>query len=422
MQETSSGEQRPAAHDIDDDEIDLMQYVLTIWRRKWLIVGVAGMCAAVVLGIGLVSPRTYEATVSLIVTPPKTGAAGELSPAVSVATFRSLVDNRTLAAQVVGEFKLNAAPFRLTAQRFLEQCVTVENVRDTNVVTITVRLPDGALTAKVANRYAELAEQLAQRLSQDEGVRVRDYIKTQLDQSRERLQAAETRLETFKKSAQMELLRKDVDATLDQRGTLLQLLVEIQTEKASLARAEQELSSRTQVGTIRRTIDTDPALMEAARETGGGLKGVLGLETKNEYVSSVYEDLDQVIATSRTRLAGLEKQKSELIDVRKLDSSQLAQLSLLYERETELSRLTTEFDLAKKIYVDVATRFEDARLQVVGRSAQLEVSDAALAPDRPAGPKVGRNMAIAFVVGLLLSMVAVLFSGALQTASARAPR
>ena len=422
MQETSSGDQRPIAHDTDDDdEIDLMRYALTIWRHKWLVVGMAGACAAVALGLGAVSPKTYEATVSLIVTPPKTGAAGELSPAVSVATFRSLVENQTLAAQVVREFKLDRAPIGLTGRQFLDGCMTIENVRDTNVVTITVRLPDPALAAKVANRYADLAKQLAQRLSQEEAVRARDDIKTQVDLSLSRLQSAEMHLESFKKTAQVELLRKDVDAALGQRGALLQLLVDIQMEKARLARAEQELASRSRIGTIKRTIDGDPALMEAARETGG-VKSVLGLETKNEYLNKVYENLDEVIATSRTRLAGLEKQRSELIDVRKLDSSQLAPLSLLYDRETELARLTTEFALAKQIYVDVATRFEEARLQVVGRSAQLEIADAAVVPDRPIGPRVLRNTAIAFMVGLLLSMVAVLFFEAFRAASARAPR
>jgi protein tyrosine kinase modulator len=423
MQETSSGEQRRTAYEPDDDdEIDMMQYVLRIWRRKWLVASIAGVCAALALGIGAMSQKTYEASVSLIVTPPKTGAAGEISPAVSVATFRSLVENQTLAAQVVREFKLDAKPLALTGRQFLEGCVTIENVRDTNVVTITVRLPDPALAAKVANRYADLAKELAQRLSQEEAVRARDDIKTQVDLSLSRLQAAEMRLEIFKKTAQVELLRKDVDAALGQRGALLQLLVDIQMEKARLARAEQELSSRNRIGTIKRTIDGDPALMEAARETGGGLKSVLGLETKNEYLNQVYENLDQVIATSQTRLAGLERQRSELIDVRKLDSSQLASLSLLYERETELARLNTEFDLAKQIYVDVATRFEEARLQVVGRSAQLEVADAAVVPDRPIAPRVVRNTAVALVVGLLLSVIGVLFSEAFRAASARAQR
>jgi uncharacterized protein involved in exopolysaccharide biosynthesis len=422
MQQSSSSDQPPAARNNDDDEIDLMQYVLTIWRRKWWVVGVAGVCAVIALGMGVASPKTYETSVSLIVTPPKTGAAGETSPAVSVATFRSLVENQTMATQVVREFNLDAKPIALTGRQFLEGCVTIENVRDTNVVTITVRLPDPALAAKVANRYADLAKQLAQRLSQEEAVRARDDIKTQVDLSLSRLQAAEMRLEIFKKTAQVELLRKDVDAALGQRGGLLQLLVDIQMEKARLARAEQELSSRNRIGTITRTIDGDPALMEAARETGGGLKSVLGLETKNEYLNQVYENLDQVIATSQTRLAGLEKQRSELIDVRKLDSSQLAQLSLLYERETELARLNTEFDLAKKIYLDVATRFEEARLQVVGRSAQLEIADAAVVPDRPITRNVLRNTAIAFAVGLLLSVIAMLFSEAFRAASARAQR
>jgi len=43
--------------------------------------------------------------------------------------------------------------------------------------------------------------------------------------------------------------------------------------------------------------------------------------------------------------------------------------------------------LAEKIYLDVATRYEQARLQIAARSAQLQIVDAALAPDRKVYPR-----------------------------------
>jgi hypothetical protein len=53
----------------------------------------------------------------------------------------------------------------------------------------------------------------------------------------------------------------------------------------------------------------------------------------------------------------------------------LAKLSLLYQKEMMLSRLQTEYDIAKAVYIDVSTRYEQARLQVAGRSAQLQLID-----------------------------------------------
>jgi len=413
---------RPPVHDVvdaGDDGINLMDYVLALWRRRWLVAAGTLVVGAAALVLGLVAQPTYEATVKLIVAPPKTTQAGETSPTVTIASFRALMENQTIAAKVIGEFGLDKPPLRLTAARLLRTRVTIEGIRETNVVVIKVRLNDAELAARVANRYGELVIALAQRLNQDETVRARDLIKAQLDSSQKRFGDAESRLEEFRRVAQVEALRRDVDTLLGQRAGLLPLLVEIQVEKARLARAEEQLAARERINTVRRTIDADPALVEAARETVRDPASLLGLQLSSEYVNTVYESLDQQVAAGRTRLSGLEKQRAELVDVRKLDAMQLAQLNLLYAREAELDRLQTEFDLAKNIYIDVASRYEQARLQVAGRSAQLQVAEQALAPDRPTAPRVARNAAVAFVLGFMLTAVGVLFADALRAASAR---
>ena len=92
----------------------------------------------------------------------------------------------------------------------------------------------------------------------------------------------------------------------------------------------------------------------------------------------------------------------------KLGAPQVAQLTQLYGKETELARLETEFDLTKKVYTDVATRYEQARLQVVSRTAQLQLLDSALPPDRPVSPRPVRDAAIAVTVGLIVSILGAL--------------
>jgi uncharacterized protein involved in exopolysaccharide biosynthesis len=354
-----------------------------------------------------------------MVSPPKTGAAGEVGSSVSMATFRSLIENQSLGAKIVEEFGLDKPPHGVTATALMTRIVAVEVVRDASVILVRVRLWDPELAAKVANRLAESAEQLARALSQEETVAARDIIGAQLDASKKRFDEAEARLESFKKVAQLELLRKDVDALLGQRGTLLALLVDIQTEKARLSQAEAQLATRDRLETLKRSIDTDPAAMEAMRKAGSEPGSVLPLQLRNEFVNPVYESLDQVIATSRTRLAGLEKQRAELIDVRRLDRDQQAKLSLLYQQETTLSRLQTEHEIAREVYVDVSKRYEQARLQVAGRSAQLQLMDRALPPDRPISRHVVRSTVLASLTGLLLTAAAALGLDAFRRAAGR---
>jgi len=407
MHQATVGE---APHITDaDDDAGLREYVLVLVRFWWLLLGVSIVFGVVTYTNGRLSPKVYEATVKLVVSPPKTVQVGEMVPAISVGTFRSLIENQAIAAQIVKEFRLDAEPLRLTPQRFLASALGIETPRDTNVIILRVRLANRELPAGVANRLAVLATDLASRLSQDETVHTRDAIKAQVDQSRAQLDAAETRLGHFRQQAQLEALRKDVEAELSQRSLLLPLAVDIATERATLARAEEELAKRQSVRTVRRTIDRDPALMEAGKDAGRSASGLLGLETRNEYISEVYDNIDQQIAESRAKLSGLEKRRAELVDARKLGGAQLAKLNLLYEREAELKRLETEYDLAEKIYLDVATRFEQVRLQVSGRTAQLQLLDAALTPDLPVGPRVLRNTAAVMVLSFAFVAVALLF-------------
>lgn len=402
-----------------DDSIHLMSLVLTVWRWRWWVLAATLVTAGAAFGIGLKTPPTYEATVKLVVTQPRPPSPNEAMPAIGVATYRALIENQSLAAKVIKEFKLDGAPWRMTPEDFLEGRLSVETVAESGVVMLRVRMPSADLAARVANRLGQLSVELAQRLNQDESVRARDSIAAQLDEARKRLDETQTRLEAFRKQSQIEALRKDVDTALGQRAGLLPLLVEIQAEKARLAMAETQLASRERIGSLKRTIESDPGLTEAAREATGGQRSLLGLATKNEFLNGVYEGLDQQVVSSRTRLSGLEKQKAELIDVRKLDASQLSFLNTLYARESELARHQTEFDLARAIYVDVSTRYEQARLLVAGRSAQLQVVDDALPPTHPTGSSVFRGTVLAAIVGFLVSAMAAIGASAVLAAVRR---
>lgn len=400
------------------DQLDLLKYLLAVWRRRWHVLTVGILCGVVAGIVGLIMPPSYESSVKLVVALPKASQAGETLPPVSIATFKAMVEGQSLIAQLVKEFKLDAPPFELTTEEFIKRHLTVVTPRDSNVVIMTVSLRSADMAAKVANRLAELAIERAQQISQEETVRLRDSMAVLLEQTKERFERAQTALAAYRKEAQIEALRRDVDAQLGQRGHILPLLLDIQTEKARLAQAEAQLARRTRIGTLRRSIDGDPALMEASRADAAGRGGVLGLELKNEFLDSVYQDLETTIEQTRTRLSGLEKQKSELVDVRKLGSSQLAVLNELYTREADLAARQTEYDVSRSIYLEVATRHEQVRLQVAGRSPLLQLMDAARSADRKSSPKVVLDVALAVLLGLVFAAIAAVLREAFTTAVA----
>jgi uncharacterized protein involved in exopolysaccharide biosynthesis len=407
-------------------DVPIAEYLGILWvRRNLLIAAAIGAGLLALLYTSLVTP-TYEAEVMVLVSQAKIGERQTESP-LNVSTFRSIIVNHSLAAQVIKEFKLTRPPMfhvfgastdPLTPSRFLDSYLSVEQIGDTNLIRIRVRGPDPNVVAKVANRLVENAVVLNRELSQREVVAVRDYIKTQVDETSKRLEDLKTQVLDFKEKAQVDLLKKDAEAALEERSELIGLLVDIESARARLTRGEEQLAGRKPTLTVTRSIDKDAALSEAVRAGGGASGtgnpngtntgiGVLGLQLRDEQVDQVYSEIAKDLAKTRTELAGLESQRRALVDKYGLGGDKLKSLNSLYAKETQLARLQMDYDLVSRIYSDLATRYEQARIQVASRSTQLEVVDSALVPEVRIAPRRASTVALTTFFGLLAASTVV---------------
>ena len=392
---------------LEGESVDIRKQLRLLLRHWPLIVACAVIGAIVAVVVSMVLKRTYAADAALAISRSKIGEGMSATDALSTANFRPLIESRAVASQIIKEFNLSAAPYWVSPNRFFSDVVEIEEVRNSSVILVHGRAGDPALVAQIVNHVAELGAETARLVSQQEALQARNDIKLQLDEAKTRLDAAVQRLDATRTTAQLELVQEDVDAALHQRGSLLRLQIAVETEKARLARAEQELAKRERLDTVRRTIDGDPALMEAARGTDGRSRDLMSLQTKNEEVNPVYQELDKQVAASRTELAALEREKAQLT-ARKLDQPNFAGLTELYAKESELNRLEMERDLAKKVYQEVSNSYESARLLVAARSSALQILTRAIPPDKPESRKIARNILIGSLSGFLLASLLVL--------------
>jgi len=407
----ATGFRAPRHDDPEDDAIDLIGFVRLLWRHRIPILAAALLCGGAAAAWGISQTRVYSAEASIVLTQSKLADRVDAATG-SMVTFQSLLQSRTIAAGVIQELGFDKPPRQITVSRFIADVIAVEWLRNSTVFVVKATLDDPALAAKTANRVAEKAVELARRINQQEAQQSRDDLLQQRDEAKLHMEEATSALRTFKTRSQIELVRKDVDAMLGQRGELLNLLVQIESEKAKLARAEQELAGRHRIDTVKRSIDSDPQLMESARRGAASSSELLGLQTRNEFVDEVYQKLDEQAATSRATLAGLERRKTQLVDVRRLDASQLEQLTRLYDLEAEQSRLDMERELATAVYRQVATAYETARVQVASRSTRVDILEAALPADRPVSRNVARNSVLAALVGVVLASAVVVIRAA----------
>jgi len=409
---------RPARAPIAD-------YLDAFARYRWLLIGGPILAGVVAYGVALLLPPRFEATATLMVSASKTGDA--VAPQSEARTFRAFLENQSLADQVVKEFKLGAQPYGLTPQYFLDHSVDVRELRGTSLLTLSVTLRDASLAARVANAMAEKAVALSRSLEQSESVVARDVIKSQLDGSRDRLTQARSALETFQRQSQVDLLEKQNQVLIDQQSELQRLLVEIRGERAYLAQAERDLAGQQPVRDVRRSVEIAPPnaadqrpgadrdhadpdsatrrarLSRDAPRDRADVAAAPGLRDTvvDPYINPSYEVLQQDVHRARSRLAQLEHERDELLRGRSKDG-QVPALTTYYARKAAENELKMQQELAQKVYVDVATRYEQARLQIASRSTQLQIVDTALVPDRKVFPREKLIASAAAVLGFSL--------------------
>jgi capsule polysaccharide export protein KpsE/RkpR len=364
----------------------------------------------------LLKPRQYAATATLLAFAGQVPGSENNGDAAGAALLPVLT-NQQMITDVVREFRLTDAPHSLTPGTFRRRALDVELRAGTDVVSLTVRLSQPDVAAKVANAVADRAVELARRVSLEAMQNRRGVIGQQLQQAQTNLRTAHDKLETFKKAAQVEVSRKDAETLLDRRGRLTMLNVQIAADQARLLKAREELGKHDQVRSARSVAvlrppqddePKDPAKetrkgevdeREAERQLDPGLE--LRPEARDPFVNPVHEYLDQQVSALSTRLAAATRERDELQRRLGLGEDRLAALNALYEKEANLKTLETEYEIARKTYVDFASTYEASRVELTGRSPQLVIIDRALSPEFPVSRNLARNAALAGFIALL---------------------
>ena len=349
------------------DEIDLLEFVSVWWRYRYFLLAAAILAGGVTYLINRAMTPTWEVRFRLLGSEP--GVEG--NSRLNMVAFRELVESPTQAEALLKEFKLDQPPYELTPTGFLAKNVSVEMIRDSTILDVSVRLQDRDTLVKLARRYADRVVESAQRLN-TEGI---DYtaqrIRDERDATFKRLQEAEKAMRDFQRTTPIEPLRIDVENLLDRRPEALDLNVRIQSERARVQQMEGELA-------------------------------------RQDKTRPVYEALERDLTRSRTELAALEQARKELVSRLQLDTRTGTRLAELYEAEATFTALTRAKEIASTAYQNAANKYEEARLESTVRSPRLQILDAALPPDRPVGPRALRNAVAAAMLALTIAAVVVL--------------
>jgi polysaccharide biosynthesis transport protein len=231
------------SHDFDEsssaEAIDLRQYAFLLWHWAWLIVLLAILSGGAAYLISKQQTPIYEASTIIMV---------NAAPSTQVTDYSSILASQTLtstyAQMITNQPVLDEAAKRLGLDLKLynlKDRVTVKSVPNTQLISISVELPDPSWAAKIANTIVQV---FGEQILQMQSVRFAtssDTLESQMAEVDKQIQGLTAQLAISQDKAEQTSLQDRISQYRDIYSRLL-----VSYENVRLTEA-QTVSSITQV-------------------------------------------------------------------------------------------------------------------------------------------------------------------------------
>jgi capsular polysaccharide biosynthesis protein len=315
------------------DTFDVFEYV-DFLRARWKFLGLAcGVAIVLALATGLLLPKRYTATATILIDPPA-GGDPRIATAVSTVyleslkTYELLATNDELFLRAVGRFHLReheGSPIESLKRRVLK----VDKLRDTRALEISVTLPHPKAAQAVAQFIAEGAVELSRSGGKEADEAMIADAAQAAETAQARLNDAETAWQKASGAHSAEALRSEVSE-------------------------DGYLKSRLEEQLLDEQVDLAGSNGQAQRDSGASQAGVELLERRIAELSRAMDE----------RSAALARQTA---------------------REEDLQAVLTE---ARASYEAASRRLADLRISRGSRAEWLRVVDPGIIPERPSSPNV----------------------------------
>lgn len=323
----------------DDEGVEIRKW-FGIMAHGWGILALGAILGA---GVGLLAtlrtPPVFEGAATVFLNPPP-----ESADLFTTAGMRTIFSSPAVPAEVVKELGLDRAPHSFTPGSFQTRAVTIEDIPNSYLTRVRVRLPDPQLAATAANRVAERLCDLTARLWSD-------WI-----------------------SAERAELERQTDAA-----------------GQALARAEQDwLAARLATPETSVHVQVPRAVMQGHSIPFQDLDRRAPLPN--------VPTIEERLAESRARGAVLEEARKRLAR-----SGKASALGEAYASEFALVRLENDVELRRKVYMDLGERTEKRRAELASNPRPLRVLEAAAVPNAALPGTRRRTVALGLLSGLVLA-------------------
>lgn len=273
------------------DDAPFSYYSAVVWKWKWLILTMTAVAVLLVALRAGTAPTMYKASAVLAVARPGLpDPIGE--PSIQLVKFDNVLDiltSESTAAETIERFALGAPPSNVTTDRFVSDVLRFKVGRNSELLTLTVTIPDRKLAAEVVDFLAHKAIDVYAYAGDRESLAVKEYVQQSRDQARRALVDARKKSLEFRRVANLDRLQAERKTLADE------------TTRLMLASSEQTVAHKISRNT-QRLAEIDGRIAPAEDKAVELAENVADAETNFRFWSAKLRDGDFTMAVRRRTL------------------------------------------------------------------------------------------------------------------------
>lgn len=329
-----------------DYEIDLIECLRILGKRKWLILVIIMVGALSAYIVSSTMAKTYSASCMIMIRPNplqgsislQEGTAG--TPQASIKDYVELLTTRALVEETIAKLGSESSGTQEEIGLWHDR-LSASQISGTNMVNVSVENSDPARVAKFLNTLVEACKEKKQAMNLQSIGTAKAYIEEQLAVAEQRLKEDEEALLKYKQSN---------------------------------------------------------AITDLSIETIAGSARVVILE---KLLSEASARLQSAKAKGSPEAAGLKAEQAALDTAVRQAKAELAAIP---EKEIETARLERNRSTSESVYTMLRARYEELQITEAIQGSEIYVIDAAIVPDKPIKPRKLLNTAIAGILGLFVGV------------------
>ncbi|HXE33013.1 MAG TPA: polysaccharide biosynthesis tyrosine autokinase [Verrucomicrobiae bacterium] len=311
-------------------------------------------------------------------------------------------------ALAIGSLENQKRPSELGA--FLGS-LSVKRVPNSRLVDVSFESTDPQFAARIVNEHIRNFQEQNIRSHYDETTRATTWLRSELEELKITVQQSEDKRIAYERKNQIWTLDDKSNITTQRLADLNKELTDAQSERMR-REALFQFAKAGDIASVPQLRD-NPTLQNlnlkrqaAAGEYSDALNQYGPNFPKVQRLQTQLKDIDQLIqkenvnTLNRIESEYRESRERENLLTQALDEQKVA-ANEMAERMVEYNILKREAEASKALYDGLMTKLKEVGISAALQSTNIRVVDPAMIPAYPSRPAKARNIALAFLVGLV---------------------